>query len=1242
MFDFIAHWFAGARSSGRILLIHFCVWVTSSILLLAVLGIEASADDLLAENQGGVDWSLWPDFDDPDTIWAPQLFIIAQPGTDRSLGAFEMTLPFIQHPDAIVFADARFRIDDEGSLEGNIGLAYRHALNDDWIIGGYGFFDALYSSNDNAFLQSTVGIEVFTEDWRARGNGYIPFGTTTYELSSLSGGTVEVSGNNIFVTGVRTEEAALPGFDLEIGRRLNFIDLFDQLWVYGGLFYFDKSGFETIAGPRFRTEWFLDTESIVPGSRLEIGGEFLYDDVRKGQAFLTLAFRIPLGGTAAVRRAAEIDLGWRYWAMQTRILRDVDVVTSTSTNDVQQDAINLENGEVYTGIYFAEEGGTGGGTEGDPTDLDTAIDLAGENGIVVVNGDGGVIDSNGVTLLNGMSLVGGGATFSVGTEVGLTVGDDDQTLLSLVLPGSRPTINGTGDDLITIADGASGVFIQNLDLTGSNLSAIIGSNNSNLLISDVDIETPGGTGVSLTDAVDLTIDRINIQEASGISLVIDGLGGESVVSNITIVEALDDGIVLTNLSGEVTLGNFSIQTDSGHGLRLADSGGIEILGTNTINAQNGSALVIRNTDLEATFSSLTSDGSAGAGVLLDGVSGSINVTGTTTVQDAQGEGVAITNIAENGTEIDFGTVIVDNVNNEGLLIEGITGDRIEVTVGNVTIDDSDRQGVRIGSVSGDNGFIRLGQINTNDTELAGVQISDADGEVSIARANVTGTDNDSGIVVADVSDADITFGAISIDDVDGDGLRLTNIDGKIAFSNVTVNNTDGSGVVIDNIAANDAEIIIDDITATDIGETGVAVTNISGQDTEIGLGDLDIRNASRGLLVSAITGEDASITVSDVDVEDADEEAVFVNTISGNESSIEIGDIDADGVRQALVVSNISADDFEINVDSVVANNTDDDAVVLSGISGGDAEIELGDLDLSDVNRGLVINTISAAGASIRTGNVDVDTASGDAITITGLSGTGTAVEMQDLTLRDTQRGLVIDGITSSQARVVTGDIDATDIAGDAVLITNMTGNEGSVELGELDLLRVQQGLVIKDVTGTGTDIDIDSIAVNDATDDAIVLTGDTAIDGTITLGNIEVEDAQRGLAMVDLTLADGLEVVIGDVDVTDADDQGIALVNLDGGNASIEIGDVLATRPDAQGIIINAIAASDFELNIGNIDIEEPGAQGVLIDDVSGNDIGMFFGDTVIVEPVGNGVEETNITGSNVTIDFESITVID
>ena len=158
-------------------------------------------------------------------------------------------------------------------------MGYRRLLNSDWIVGGYGFFDYRHSENDNNFIQGTLGVEALSVDWDFRVNGYIPEGGTK-RVDALT--RAEVVGNQLFVR--EGLERGLYGFNAEAGWRLPIKAA--EVRLYGGGYWFDADGADTVAGPRGRLEVRLtDLDFLGPGARLTFGVEGQWDDPRGGQVF---------------------------------------------------------------------------------------------------------------------------------------------------------------------------------------------------------------------------------------------------------------------------------------------------------------------------------------------------------------------------------------------------------------------------------------------------------------------------------------------------------------------------------------------------------------------------------------------------------------------------------------------------------------------------------------------------------------------------------------------------------------------------------------------------------------------------------------------------------------------------------------------------------------------------------------------------------------------------------------------
>jgi len=239
----------------------------------------------------------------PKGPWQGYVEFTGKPGTVRSLGQSDLFIPVFQDKNDMTFFNLRGQMDNLNQSEYNVGLGHRHIF-DEWILGGYAYFDHRKSKTDNYFKQMTLGVEALSETWDFRVNGYVPeSGIQTTLISPLSAPEVIVNGNQISVrtTGSVEEEKPLPGFDVEAGYKLpipEFLnwavdqELEDSEWfedtrLYLAAYHFIGSGkFDSVTGPRVRLETRIhDLPYLGAGSRLMLGLEAQYDKPRGLQTF---------------------------------------------------------------------------------------------------------------------------------------------------------------------------------------------------------------------------------------------------------------------------------------------------------------------------------------------------------------------------------------------------------------------------------------------------------------------------------------------------------------------------------------------------------------------------------------------------------------------------------------------------------------------------------------------------------------------------------------------------------------------------------------------------------------------------------------------------------------------------------------------------------------------------------------------------------------------------------------------
>ena len=339
---------------------------------------------------------------------------------------------------------------------------------------------------------------------------------------------------------------------------------------------------------------------------------------------------------------------------------------------------------------------------------------AGET-VYLREGLGTYAEADGINLLDGQVLVGGGQDLIVGGD-------------TIEAGTGRPTI-------VTIGAGNHGVELaQDNTVSGFDIGATTGAGISDgsgtvgtLTVSDVGVS---GTGqivdIDQGGTVSVTLNGAASTASSGGAIDLNGLSGSFAVTGATTIAGLHGGggvdvtasslavtfaggglvstgaatgISFTGNSGSLSItgGGFEVATTGGVALNVQDGGTVSISGSgNNIASTTGSAVIIRNASSNGvTLESVSSAGGNDAGIILDNAgSGGFTVTGIGSVAGSggtisgkngadgslvQGIGVAITgtanvslsNMAIAGTQ-NFG-ILGSNVDNFTLRDSSVTG-----------------------------------------------------------------------------------------------------------------------------------------------------------------------------------------------------------------------------------------------------------------------------------------------------------------------------------------------------------------------------------------------------------------------------------------------------------------------------------------------------------------------------------------------------------------------------------------
>jgi hypothetical protein len=212
------------------------------------------------------------------------------------------------------------------------------------------------------------------------------------------------------------------------------------------------------------------------------------------------------------------------------------------------------------------------------------------------------------------------------------------------------------------------------------------------------------------------------------------------------------------------------------GLNVGDTTGTDITGSNfgmlTVAdvslTGTGRALNLNTGTLAASFNSIASVNSTTTGISLTSVMGTLQVSGTTTIDNAAGIGINIASVPSIpvGTLIQFGTVNVLNRNATGILVDDV--DNANNTSGGVVFGTT-----TIANPHNAGGF--------------GVKVQNSSMNVSFSAANVSGTKQT-------IAETDANSDGIPETEGDGDAVFLTNNTGSFTLSGGTLQDLDDDGI----------------------------------------------------------------------------------------------------------------------------------------------------------------------------------------------------------------------------------------------------------------------------------------------------------------------------------------------------------------------------------------------------------------------------------------------------------------
>jgi len=593
----------------------------------------------------------------------------ARLGNNRDIGRVEISAPLLQTKDQLFFADIRTVVSDLSEREGNFGLAYRQVVDiagNDYIAGGYGFYDRRRSETGKYFSQMTMGAELLGSQWRGRTNFYLPVSNEKTISDQPDTATLTPEGF-VLVNPQKVIEVPLAGLDLEFGAKVPFFE--DQeTWAHLGVYKFGIGDDIVLNGARFRGETQVN-------EWLRIGVESSYDNVRKDNHFFDIRIRIPLQKKLSKKRYALKESIHRY--MQEPIIRDVDIV---ATNQSLKAALATSNGKPEQ-YYFVDNTAPAGGDGRPNTPFNTLADaesaVKNDSTIYVRTGDGTTANmNNGITITkNDVRFLGAGIDLL--TRDGVLVED----------VSTAPKVTHTGGDAITI-DG------QNVEVAGFNIDSpatdgIFVLDDGNALIHHNTISGAGNNGINAT-FINNKSEHVSIRDN-----VISGSTLRGIV-----VKSYNGGNITANVSGNISTGNtqegirYEVATSSGSGLEVISS-------NNTANTNGRSGMLgisVGDGQLNITSDGDSASNNTHSGLLVQAGGASIaqDVMASNFTANSNGQhGIAIDLQDNAAMTLSLNDTRASNNTSDGLNVISRSNTTLNANVANHTSVGNSQQGIEI-------------------------------------------------------------------------------------------------------------------------------------------------------------------------------------------------------------------------------------------------------------------------------------------------------------------------------------------------------------------------------------------------------------------------------------------------------------------------------------------------------------------------------------------------------------------
>ncbi len=680
-----------------------------------------------------------------------------------------------------------------------------------------------------------------------------------------------------------------------------------------------------------------------------------------------------------------------------------------------------------------------------------ATSAIGGTGIHIVNSDGTArtVALSDITMGSG----GNGDTGDV-AGIGLDIDSSGTGVLTVNLTGTNVirstsqamTVNetgaGTANNLLltvnntTFESVAAGV--PSVAVTGQNVTTTTSSIGVRGFAGNTVIGNGTGGGILFT-AVDFDGNGAGGAVAGGTLNVGQGTGNR----------VQGDGLSLIDTTGELGFTTLNIFNNGGTGLEVdtKTNGNNTVFtlnggGSGTVDTTGGAALFLDPLTMNLTFGTVSSTGSGGSGVFVDGGNatapgnnaltiGTLNVTGSTNA------GLRITNSI--GT-FSLGATVINNAGSAGggVDIDVTNGNTLNVNfTGNLDIDTGAGTGLDVQSSGGSTVTLQTAAASTTTINTATGRIVNAENLLAGASGINFDTLATSGTVTGHAVSLDLDAGTFSGGNLTvagttgGHGALIGGSGGTVNFASATISNVGGSFY---GISTQHAGTVTFTTVAISNGRSGV-YTNGNGS-LNINGGSINVTGTDANDRGVWIDGGNGTINIAADVTRGGLGNAVYVVSRTGSGTATFSGDVTfTGGGATGITVENNTGGTITFSGNNTLATGTNT-AVSLTNNTGSTIAFTNGGLDIDTTSGAGFVATGGGTVSVTGTGN-SVTTTTGRAVQIDGTTLGAAGVTFQSISTNGATNAINLRNTGSSGFFSITGT-GSTD--GSGGLIQNITG----------------------------------------------------------------------------------------------------------------------------------------------------------------------------------------------------------